>query len=114
MSCIEVTVNLDWEKATQFVRENRPELVDKIYKNLKSYYDEQPEEAEQYLPTHYFDQAGRYCYILEDAKDGRMGIGCAQDAMYQVVATWEAQCRLFPQAVADHAFEQWKNGHHDT
>lgn len=111
---INVNVELDWDAARKHVGEHRLPAVLEHEKGLQRYIDDRGmDEVKQYLPTDYFDACGyRHWSLNEDAQGyDREG---AIEGMKRIMVAYLAQRNLFGEVVADKAFEDWRDGHHDT
>ncbi len=111
---INVSVELDWDAARQHVEQHRWPSVQAHQESLQRYLDERGmDEVKQYLPTDYFDACGYRHWNLEEDAQGYDREG-AIEAMKQIMVAYVAQRNIFGEIEADKAFEDWRNGHHDT
>lgn len=111
---INVTVELDWDAARKHVEKYMLQAVQAHQEGLQRYIDERGmDEVEKYLPTDYFDATGYRHWVLSEDAQGYDREG-AIECMKRIMVAHIAQRNLFGEDLADHAFEQWKDGHHDT
>ena len=111
---INVSVELDWDAARQHVEEHRLAHVQQHQERLQEYIDESGvDTVKQYLPTDYFDACGYRHWVLTEDAQGYDREG-AMECMKRVMVAYLAQKNIFGEVEADNAFEQWRDGHHDT
>ena len=111
---INVSVELDWDATRKHVEEHRLPAIQAHQEGLQRYMEERGiDEVRQYLPTDYFDACGyRYWSLKEDAQGyDREG---AIEGMKRIMVAYLAQKIIFGEEEAHHAFEKWRDGHHDT
>ena len=111
---INVSVELDWDAARKHVEDHKLTAVREHQESLQRYIDERGmDEVNNYLATDYFDACGyRHWNLEEDAKGyDREG---AIEAMKRIMVAYVAQKNIFGPLVAEEAFEDWRNGNHDT
>lgn len=111
---INVSVELDWDAARKHVEEHKLSAVREHQERLQKYIDEDGmDKVKQYLPTDYFDACGYRHWVLNEDAQGYDREG-AIEAMKRVMVAYVAQKNIFGCFVADYAFEQWRDGYHDT
>ena len=111
---INVNVELDWDAARQHVENHLLGNVQRHQEGLQKYIEEDGiHTVKRYLSTDYFDACGyRYWTLNEDAQGyDREG---AIEGMKRVMVAYLAQKIIFGEEEAHHAFEEWRDGHHDT
>ena len=111
---INVNVELDWDAARNHVEDYMLPAVQAHQESLQRYIDEDGiDKVKQYLPTDYFDACGyRHWSLNEDAQGyDREG---AIEGMKRIMVAYLAQKIIFGEEEAHHAFEKWRDGHHDT
>ena len=111
---INVSVELDWDAARKHVEEHKLQAIQAHQEGLQRYIDESGmNKVKQYLPTDYFDACGYRHWVLNEDAQGYDREG-AIEAMKRIMVAYLAQKNIFGIVEADDAFENWRNGYHDT
>ena len=107
-----VKIELDWDKASEYVEAVERDAIEKVRDSLTDLMENSSCFDMDYLPTHYFDRAGRYQAIRDDVFDGL--VYQARDAMISAMVTYHAHKALYGSTVAWDAYTKWVKGDHDT